>query len=104
MSVGTLLLMIVPAYLIGSIPIAYLIGRLHGINVFKVGSGNMGAGNIARVINKKWAGITWFLDSLKGVIAIVVVRQIATPDQYALATMIGAIAAIVGHNWSIFVL
>jgi len=104
MNIGTLLLMVGLAYLIGSIPVAYLIGRLHGVNVFNEGSGNMGAGNIARLINKKWAVLTWTLDSIKGVIAILVARQVMPADQYALATMVGAIAAIVGHNWSIFVL
>ncbi len=104
MDILTIVLMIVVAYLIGSIPVAYIVGRLHGINIFTVGSGNMGAGNIARAVNKTWGGITWFLDSLKGVIAILVVRQFVPAEYQGLATMIGAIAAIVGHNWSIIVL
>jgi glycerol-3-phosphate acyltransferase PlsY len=95
--------MCIVAYLIGSIPVAYLVGRLHGINIFKVGSGNMGAGNIARAVSKTWGGITWLLDSMKAIVAILIVREIAPPDHLAVATMIGSIAAIVGHIWSIFV-
>ena len=103
MTFGQVVGMALVAYLIGSIPVAYLIGKLHGINVFEIGSGNMGAGNIARAVNKKWGGFTWFLDSTKGIVAILIARQLAPPDQAAVATMVGAIAVIVGHVWSIFV-
>lgn len=102
MTIGQFIGILLVAYLIGSIPVAYIIGRLHGVNIFETGSGNMGAGNIARSVNKVWGGITWFLDSVKGIAAILVAQQLVSPDQYALATMLGAVAAIVGHNWSVF--
>jgi glycerol-3-phosphate acyltransferase PlsY len=102
MRVEQVILAIVVAYLIGAIPVAYLIGRLHGINVFEIGSGNMGAGNIARYVNKTWGAITWLLDSIKGIVAILIVRQIL-PDHTAIATMLGSIACIVGHIRPIFV-
>jgi len=103
MNIAQIVLSIVAAYLIGSIPVAYLIGRLHGVNVFEIGSRNMGASNISRAVSRPWGGITWFLDSSKGIIAILVVRQIMPDDQQTLATMIGAVVVIIGHVWSIFV-
>jgi acyl phosphate:glycerol-3-phosphate acyltransferase len=99
-----MLLILVVAYLIGSLPVAYIVGRLNGIDIFKVGSGNMGANNVSRALGLKWGAITWFLDSIKGIVAILVARQLVTPEHYAIATMIGAIGAIIGHNWSIFVM
>ena len=103
MNIAQIVISIVVAYLIGSIPVAYLIGKMHDVDVFKIGSGNMGASNISRSVSKPWGGITWFLDSSKGVIAILIVRQIMPADQQALATMIGAVVVIIGHVWSIAV-
>lgn len=91
------------AYFIGSIPVAYVIARLKGVNIFAIGSGNMGAANVARALGSKWGGLTWILDSIKGAVTIYLVRQI-NPDHTAMATMIGAIGVIVGHNWSVAVM
>ena len=89
------------AYLIGSIPVAFGIARLHGIDIFTVGSGNMGATNVIRAVGMRWGALTWALDCAKGILAIYVARQIAPDDHLGKATMIGAIGVVVGHNWSI---
>ena len=91
------------AYIVGSIPVAYLIAQLKGVNIFTIGSGNMGAANVARAVGGKWGALTWVLDSIKGAITIYLVRQI-NPDHTAMATMVGAIGVIVGHNWSVVVM
>jgi glycerol-3-phosphate acyltransferase PlsY len=104
MDILTPLLIFLLAYLIGSLPIGYLIGKLHGINIFKIGSGNMGANNIVRSLGFFWGGMTWFLDSMKGIAAILLARALVAPEHHALATILGAIGAIIGHNWSIAVM
>lgn len=53
-------------YLVGSIPFGVLIGRLNGIDLRKVGSGNVGATNVTRVLGKKWGYPCFLLDVAKG--------------------------------------
>jgi glycerol-3-phosphate acyltransferase PlsY len=95
------LLIVVISYLLGSIPTAYLIGRLKGINIFETGSGNMGAANISRSAGLPWGLLVWFLDSLKGILAILISIQIMGESRTA-ATVIAAIVVVIGHNWSLF--
>lgn len=88
-------------YVIGSFPTAYLIGKLHGINIFKVGSGNMGANNMTRALGLQWGVLVWAIDVFKGMLAIFVARQFMSWDKIS-ASVIGAIAVVIGHNWSFF--
>ena len=97
-----LLVIIVVSYLIGSFPTAFLVAKLRNINIFEYGSGNMGATNVIRAMGLVWGIIVWFFDSLKAVIAIWIAVQIM-PGNHALATVIAAVCAIAGHNWSLFV-
>lgn len=97
-----ILLIIVVSYLLGSFPTAFLVAKLRNINIFEYGSGNMGATNVIRAMGLVWGLIVWFFDSLKAVVAILIAVQIM-PENHALATVIAAICAIAGHNWSLFV-
>lgn len=90
------------SYLIGSFPTAYVIGRLKGVNIFEIGSGNMGANNTARALGIQWGVVVWFLDGIKGIVALLLARLIAPSDAQGTALIIGAIAVVLGHNWSIF--
>ncbi|MGQ9890141.1 MAG: glycerol-3-phosphate acyltransferase [Aggregatilineales bacterium] len=90
------------SYLLGAIPTAYLVCRAHGVDIFTVGSGNMGATNVARALNLWWGIAVWLMDMGKGVLAILLARLLL-PHDPAAATAVGALAAIVGHNWSVFV-
>lgn len=91
------------AYLLGSIPTAYLIGRLRGINIFEIGSGNMGATNMIRATGRiYWGALVWFLDSAKSVAAVLIALRLMQ-DSPGLATVVSSVAVILGHNWSIFV-
>lgn len=90
------------AYLIGSLPTAYLVVKHNTrINIFEVGSRNMGATNVSRIIGFKWGAFVWLLDSMKGMAAIILAQQILH-EHRALATTLGALVSIVGHNWSLF--
>ncbi|MCX5669121.1 MAG: glycerol-3-phosphate 1-O-acyltransferase PlsY [Candidatus Omnitrophica bacterium] len=95
------------SYLLGSIPTAYLFGKaLKGIDIRKVGSGNVGATNALRVLGKG-AGITvLLLDILKGLIAVTflanffVFKTILGQEQNLRIFM--GLCCICGHNWTIF--
>lgn len=105
MSFQEVLTIAITSYLIGSFPTAYVIGRLHGINIFEVGSGNMGANNTARALGFQWGLLVWLLDGFKGIGALLLARAIAAHhahDYSSAAMIIAAIAVVVGHNWSIF--
>lgn len=89
------------SYLLGSIPTAYVIGKLHNINIFDIGSGNMGGTNAARALGMRWGLVVVTLDAIKGITAVLLARSLMPEAQWA-ATTIASIVAIVGHNWSLF--
>ena len=90
---------VVAAYLIGSIPFALLLGRRHGIDVRRVGSGNVGATNVLRTVGARAALVTVLLDVAKGIMAVVVAQQLADAP---VVPVLGALAAIVGHVWPVW--
>jgi acyl-phosphate glycerol 3-phosphate acyltransferase len=58
------------AYLVGALPFGYLIGRLRGVNLFAVGSGNIGATNAARVLGRPFGALVFVFDFLKGAVPV----------------------------------
>jgi acyl phosphate:glycerol-3-phosphate acyltransferase len=92
----------VAAYLIGSFPTAYIVGKLNGIDIFKVGSGNMGATNVNRALGSKWGLFVLVCDALKGALAVLLGRALY-PQDIVLASVVAGLAVILGHNWSFFV-
>lgn len=98
-----ILLIVVVSYLVGSLPTAYIVAKLHRIDIFNVGSGNMGATNVARALGYRWGVVVLLIDVAKAVIAILLAQQIKAPEMStALATTAASIAVIIGHNWSVF--
>ncbi len=90
------------AYLLGSIPFGYLFGRLRGVDLRKVGSGNIGATNTGRAIGKPLGYLAFFLDFGKGWFpAAYLAGWFATGDAGSLAALCGA-AATAGHVWPIY--
>ena len=96
------ILCIVASYLIGSFPTAYFVGKARNVNIFEVGSGNMGGTNVARAVGKGWAIFTGLVDVSKGVFAVWLARDIILAGQIGVATSISATSVVVGHNWSLF--
>ena len=96
-----ILLIIASSYLIGSFPTAYIVGKARKVNIFEVGSGNMGGTNVARAVGKGWAVFTGLFDVLKGVFAVWLARDLILPEQIGLATSVSATCVVVGHNWSL---
>jgi acyl phosphate:glycerol-3-phosphate acyltransferase len=90
---------VVAAYLLGSIPFPLLIGRLKGVDLRTVGSGNVGAGNLTRTGGFPAGLAGAALDGWKGLLPVVVGAQSGLG-----AGTLGAavLAAVAGHNWSVF--
>jgi acyl-phosphate glycerol 3-phosphate acyltransferase len=59
-------------YLVGALPFGYIIGRLRGVNLFTVGSGNIGATNAARVLGRPFGALVFVLDFLKGAVPVAI--------------------------------
>lgn len=88
------------AYLLGSIPSAYIIGRLRkGTDIRKIGSQNMGAMNTFYSVGFWWGALVLLVDMGKGVVAVVVAQQLNL-HQYFVFTA-GALA-VIGHNLPVF--
>jgi glycerol-3-phosphate acyltransferase PlsY len=93
---------VVLAYLIGSIPTAYIFGRmLKGIDIREHGSGNMGATNAFRVLGKGPGTLVLVLDILKGFLPVVVLSDSFDLND-PLSLVILSVATVAGHNWTIF--
>ena len=99
----TWILIAVISYLLGSIPSAWFIARLHGVNIFEVGSGNMGGTNVARAVSPRAGQIVGLMDMAKSIVAILLARALAPGDE-AGATVLATLACMIGHNWSVIVL
>jgi glycerol-3-phosphate acyltransferase PlsY len=69
--------LLVASYLFGAVPFGYLIARAKGVDLFKVGSGNIGATNVGRVLGKKFGIAAFVLDFLKGAIPVAVAVPLA---------------------------
>jgi glycerol-3-phosphate acyltransferase PlsY len=89
---------VVIAYLCGSIPVGYLVGRLYGVDVTASGSGRIGGTNVLRSAGVTAAGLTVLGDVLKGLVPIFFINIAFPPLTVALAMA----AAVIGHNRSIF--
>jgi glycerol-3-phosphate acyltransferase PlsY len=88
------------AYLLGSVPSAYLAGRWsRGIDIRRYGSGNVGATNLMRFTSKRVAIPVIIFDSVKGMIMVGVAWRLGLG---VTEQMLVGIAAIVGHNWPVF--
>src|SRR5450432_329796 len=106
-----LVMLIVTAYLVGSIPFGLLVGWTRGIDVRKVGSGNIGASNVGRLLGKKFFFLVMFLDLLKSLLpmlaaSVLVAGALKPPEQpspllYGFWLMVG-FSAILGHMFSLF--
>jgi acyl phosphate:glycerol-3-phosphate acyltransferase len=93
-------LIVVVAFLIGSIPVGVLVGRARGVDIRKQGSGNIGATNALRVMGWKVGVPVLLADIAKGVVPVLLARQI-THDAPVWVTATG-VAAVLGHCFSPF--
>ena len=91
------------SYLLGAVPFGLLIALSRGIDVRKVGSGNIGATNVFRTVGKPWGILAFALDFLKGFAAAAwvpaLVARVAGGETPAYAPLVCGVCAVVGHTW-----
>lgn len=108
--IANMILLLLAAYVVGSIPFGYLIARLKGVDIFKVGSGNVGATNVGRVLGRKFGLLVFVLDFLKGVAPVLAASWYVRNDPaFAdwqpmpnLAVVGSAVATFLGHLFPVF--
>ena len=92
------------AYLAGSIPSAYIAGKLSGVDLRQHGSGNLGATNVVRVLGAKIGGVVFLADLLKGFLPVYFLPAYAETLRPELWALVYGAAAILGHVKPIFLL
>jgi glycerol-3-phosphate acyltransferase PlsY len=100
------IVLVLCAYLLGSIPTGYLVARAKGIDIRTVGSGNIGATNAFRVLGKPAGIFVLLVDALKGYAACIwltdlLLRAFGVPVDHAITERAFAgFAAILGHTFT----
>jgi acyl phosphate:glycerol-3-phosphate acyltransferase len=105
--VGYILTLLV-AYLLGSIPTGFLVAKARGVDIRTVGSGNIGATNVFRILGKAAGLFVLLADAAKGWLAVFVVARLICGWLYPEAgsaaqewfRLCGGVAAILGHNYT----
>ena len=97
-----LLVALVIAYLAGSIPSAYLAGKLHGVDLTKHGSGNLGATNVVRVLGAPTGIAVFVVDVAKGLLPVILLPQRVVTSHPMLVALALGVVAILGHVRSAF--
>lgn len=102
---------VVASYLLGSVPFGVIVAKAHGKDLRSIGSGNIGATNVARALGRKWAYLCFVLDVLKGLVPMLVtmflVRSLSAHSHIGevivlwLWLAVGC-AAILGHIFPLY--
>jgi glycerol-3-phosphate acyltransferase PlsY len=106
-TVGYILVALI-AYLLGSIPTGFLVAKARGVDIRTVGSGNIGATNVFRILGKPAGVFVLLADGVKGWLAVFVVAKLVSGWFYPAAgstagewfAICAGIAAILGHNYT----
>jgi glycerol-3-phosphate acyltransferase PlsY len=97
---------LIGAYLLGAIPFGILIAAAHRIDLRKVGSGNIGATNLARALGKRWAYVCFVLDLAKGLLPTLAAGLFLVENSSTrglIAQLAVGCAAILGHVFPIYI-
>lgn len=93
-------LLLIGAYLLGSVPSAYLVAKWRrGIDIRQYGSGNVGASNVLATVSKRWAIPVTVFDIGKGALTVGVAQLLGLGAAQQITV---GIVTIVGHNWPVF--
>jgi glycerol-3-phosphate acyltransferase PlsY len=100
-------LLVAIGYLIGAVPVGLIVGRLvAGIDLRRHGSRRIGATNALRTLGARWAVLVFALDVAKGLGAVLLARalyQAGPPGSPEWVAAAAGVAAVAGHNWSLFI-
>jgi glycerol-3-phosphate acyltransferase PlsY len=102
-----LLIVLSTSYLLGSIPSGHIAGRLAGVDVRKHGSGNIGATNVLRVLGKPWGLSVFFVDALKGFVAVrfaifMCLRNSGMAGYAEFCALLAAATCVAGHSFPVW--
>ena len=92
-------LLVVVGYLLGSIPSGVLLARRRGVDLRSVGSGNIGATNVARALGRKAGVVVLVLDALKGLAAVLVALAFGAREPILAGV---GLAAVLGHLFPVW--
>jgi len=93
-------MLVLLAYLLGSIPFAYIAGRLsRGVDIRTLGDGNVGAANAYRELGPGTGVAVLMADVSKGAVAVLVVQAFASQ----LVVLLAGVAVVAGHNWPVYI-
>jgi len=95
------------SYLIGSVPVGYLAGRIAGVDIRKVGSGNIGATNVLRVLGKRYGYPVFLFDFTKGAAAVEMSILISNSTHHVemsreLCAILAGVSSVIGHSYPVW--
>lgn len=102
MTATTGVLILLSSYLLGSVDFAVLVGRMHGIDIHQVGSGNPGTSNVMRTLGRGPAAMVFIGDTLKGVIAAAIGAFLSGQGPESPWTYAAGLMAVIGHCYPVF--
>ncbi len=94
-----ILLVLGICYLLGAIPFGYIIAKIWNIDIRRCGSGNIGATNVLRTLGPVPGFAVFFLDILKGILAIFLINLVTHKAEFII---LAGLLAILGHSFSVF--
>jgi len=98
-----LLLTLLASYLVGAVPFGYLVARARGIDILKLGSGNIGATNVGRALGRRFGVLVFALDFAKGALPVLAARLLPATDlPIDSLPAAAAVAAFLGHLFPIY--
>ena len=104
-----LIISMILAYIVGSLPTAYVVGKLlKGIDIREYGSGNVGATNVVRTVGKGAGIFVFIVDFLKGTFAVTIIPLILSKlfingdEPMSIVYILAGVSAISGHIWTCF--
>ena len=94
----------IASYLLGSLPTAYLIGKLvKGVDIRNYGSGNVGGSNVLHHFGKRWSVPLEIFDILvKGALPVWIGLYVLGLERSSALLVVAPLLAVAGHNWSIY--
>jgi acyl phosphate:glycerol-3-phosphate acyltransferase len=93
------ILFLVGVFLLGSFPTGVVVARAKGVDLRKVGSGNIGTTNVGRALGRDWAALVLLVDAGKGALPVVLAARLFDPTWLPAAA---GLVAVLGQVFSIF--